>query len=212
MCNTYCIKAVYYKMWVLHNKVIIIIFIFIFSHFSHFILHILQQDSQGSLTYCHVHLTYNQNTDQHGQKIILCWQNLTCCILQSAPLTCVDAGSELQPLVGHVRDGDLSDGCHQVQCHLSDLISMSVTISLRQTAHHHVRIPNCFHLGFIVWKHLEKFKTITKCKSRWIMSEDIQWINQGMTLMMASGKKRDKQIKVGVFTAALMFFQSEIWW
>ncbi|KAF3859958.1 hypothetical protein F7725_000213, partial [Dissostichus mawsoni] len=51
-------------------------------------------------------------------------------------LTCVDAGSQLQPLVGHVRDGDLPDGGHQVQRHLGDLISVSVPIPLRQTAHH----------------------------------------------------------------------------
>lgn len=58
----------------------------------------------------------------------------------------MDTGSELQPLVGHVRDGDLSDGCYQIQRHLGDLISMSISVPLRQTAHHHVCIPYRLHL------------------------------------------------------------------
>ncbi len=69
-----------------------------------------------------------------------------CCVSLSAPLTCVDAGPELQPLVGHVRDADLSDGCHQIQRHLGNLISMSIPVPLRQTAHHHVCVSNRLHL------------------------------------------------------------------
>lgn len=63
-----------------------------------------------------------------------------------APLTCVDAGSELQPVVRHVRDGDLSDGRYQIQRHLGDLVGVPVPVPLWQTAHHHVCIPNRLHL------------------------------------------------------------------
>lgn len=58
----------------------------------------------------------------------------------------MDAGSELEPLIGHMRDGDLSDGCHQIQSHLGDLVGMPVPVPLGQTAHHHVSVSDGLHL------------------------------------------------------------------
>lgn len=60
--------------------------------------------------------------------------------------TCVDSGSQLQPLVRHVRDAHLPDSGHQVQCHLGDLIGVAVTVPLGQTAHHHVGVADRLHL------------------------------------------------------------------
>lgn len=57
-------------------------------------------------------------------------------------------------MVGHMWDGDLSDGCHQVQGHLCDLVRVPVLVPLRQTAHHHVCITDCLHLVrkvFVFW-------------------------------------------------------------
>lgn len=93
----------------------------------------------------------------------------------------MDAGSELQPLVGHVRDGDLSDGCHQIQSHLGDLVSMSIPVSLWQTAHNHVGIPNCLHLVGQYGNNLLKRNTILPSES---FREDT-WGNQVLTFMIA---------------------------
>lgn len=69
----------------------------------------------------------------------------------------MDAGSELQPLVGHVGDGHLSYSCHQVQCHLGDLVRMSVAVPLRETAHHHVRIADGLHLVSKLFQTVHQF-------------------------------------------------------
>lgn len=58
----------------------------------------------------------------------------------------MDACSQLQPVLRHVRDANLADCSHQVQRHFGDLVSVPVAVPLGQAAHHHVGIPDGLHL------------------------------------------------------------------
>lgn len=62
-------------------------------------------------------------------------------------LTGVDPDADCETLRGHVAYFEALDGAQEMQSHRADLQSVLVAVADRQTAGHHVRITDRFHLA-----------------------------------------------------------------
>ena len=81
----------------------------------------------------------------HTTAADLKWPDEQACSILSS-LTCVHADSDTQFLARLVRNPELFRLLQDVQREVGDLCHVTVPIAPRQTATHHVRVANRFHL------------------------------------------------------------------